>query len=374
MHRREIAPRRDWQRCVEDQGLAFHTIDGDLYWDESAYYEFTSMEIDLLESATNAIQAMCLHAVQHVFDENRMCEFQIPTVMQEWVRASWDRDDPSLYGRFDLVYDGIRPPQLLEYNADTPTSLLEAGAIQWFWLQDVNRRADQFNSIHEQLLQTWAKFYENCNQPLYFTSVENHEEDFGNVRYLQDTAEQAGLRTVYVPLEKIAFDLDSQQFLDPSGSPIGTLFKLYPWEWMLQEEFGRHLPVAPTRWIEPPWKMLLSNKSLLVVMWELFPDSPYLLPAAYTPMGSSYVCKPCLSREGSNVSIFHGGTQIDGTSGPYVTGPRVYQEYHELPVFSGNYPVIGSWIVGGEACGLGVREDRSRITHNMSRFVPHLFF
>jgi glutathionylspermidine synthase len=252
--------------------------------------------------------------------------------------------------------------------------LLEAGAIQWFWLQDVNRRADQFNSIHEQLLQTWAKFYENYNQPLYFTSVENHEEDFGNVRYLQDTAEQAGLRTVYVALEKIAFDLDSQQFLDPSGSPIGTLFKLYPWEWMLQEEFGRHLPVAPTRWIEPPWKMLLSNKSLLVVMWELFPDSPYLLPAAYTPMGSSYVCKPCLSREGSNVSIFHGGTQIDGTSGPYVTGPRVYQEYHELPVFSGNYPVIGSWIVGGEACGLGVREDRSRITHNMSRFVPHLFF
>ena len=373
MYRKRVAPRLDWQRIVEDQGLDFHTIDGDLYWDESAYYEFTARQIDALEAATNALHEMSLAAVQHVLDEDRFDEFQIPAGLHEWVRASWDRDDPSLYGRFDLVYDGVRPPQMLEYNADTPTSLFEAGAIQWFWLQDVNRHADQFNSIHEKLVETWSSLRETLRGPIYFASVEDHDEDFGNARYLQDTAEQAGWTTEYLAIEQIAFDANANQFVDHNRSPINTLFKLYPWEWMVREEFGAHLARTPTRWIEPPWKMLLSNKALLVVLWELFPDSPYLLPATYEPLGPSYVRKPCLSREGSNVTIVRDGRQIDGTTGPYSEGPCVFQEYRELPDFSGNSPVIGSWIVGGEACGLGIREDRARITHNMSRFVPHLF-
>ena len=373
MYRKQLAPRLDWQRIVEDQGLDFHTIDGDLYWDESAYYEFTTRQIDTLEAATNDLHAMSIEAVQHVLDDDRLDEFQIPAALHEWVRASWDRDDPSLFGRFDLVYDGIRPPQMLEYNADTPTSLFEAGAIQWFWLQDVNRHADQFNSIHERLVETWSELRQTLRGPIHFASVEDHDEDFGNVRYLQDTAEQAGWMTKYVAIEQIAFDAGTNRFIDEARSPINTLFKLYPWEWMVREEFGSHLPLTTTRWIEPPWKMLLSNKSLLVVLWELFPDSPYLLPAAYEPLGPSYVRKPCLSREGSNVTIFRDGRQIDGTTGPYADGPVVFQQYRELPDFSGNFPVIGSWIVGGEACGIGIREDRSRITHNMSRFIPHLF-
>lgn len=373
MYRKRIAPRLDWQRIVEDQGLDFHTIDGDLYWDESAYYEFTARQIDTLEAATNELHAMSLAAVQHVLDEDRLDEFQIPAALHEWVRASWDRDDPSLYGRFDLVYDGVCPPQLLEYNADTPTSLFEAGAIQWFWLQDVNRHADQFNSIHEKLVATWSSLRATLRGPICFASVEDHDEDFGNARYLQDTAEQAGWTTEYLAIEQIAFDASANQFVDQNRSPINTLFKLYPWEWMVREEFGTQLAKTPTQWIEPPWKMLLSNKSLLVVLWELFSDSPYLLPAAYEPTGPSYVRKPCLSREGSNVTIVRDGQQIDGTTGPYSDGPYVFQEYRELPDFSGNFPVVGSWIVGGDACGLGLREDRSRITHNMSRFVPHLF-
>ena len=373
MYRKQLAPRLDWQRIVEDQGLDYHTIDGDLYWDESAYYEFTARQVDTLEAATNDLHAMSIEAVQHVLDEDRLDEFQIPAALHEWVRSSWDRDDPSLFGRFDLVYDGVRPPQMLEYNADTPTSLFEAGAIQWFWLQDVNRHADQFNSIHERLVATWAELRQALRGPLHFASVEDHDEDFGNVRYLQDTAAQAGWTTAYIPIEQIAFDAGTNQFVDEAQTPIHTLFKLYPWEWLVREEFGAHLPKSSTHWIEPPWKMLLSNKSLLVVLWELFPDSPYLLPAAYEPLGPSHVRKPCLSREGSNVTIVRDGRQIDGTTGPYADGPVVFQQYRELPDFSGNFPVIGSWIVGGEACGLGIREDRSRITHNMSRFVPHLF-
>jgi glutathionylspermidine synthase len=49
--------------------------------------------------------------------------------------------------------------------------------------------------------------------------------------------------------------------------------------------------------------------------------------------------------------------------------------------------VVGSWVTssapryagfpqhprGGEACGIGIREDNTLITKNTSRFVPHYF-
>jgi glutathionylspermidine synthase len=35
--------------------------------------------------------------------------------------------------------------------------------------------------------------------------------------------------------------------------------------------------------------------------------------------------------------------------------------------------VVGSWIIGDEAAGIGIREDESPITKNTSRFLPHYF-
>ncbi len=61
-----------------------------------------------------------------------------------------------LYGRFDFAYDG-RNIKMLEYNADTPTGLLEASVAQWLWIEQVSGIAnrDQFNSIHEDLIKRW---------------------------------------------------------------------------------------------------------------------------------------------------------------------------------------------------------------------------
>jgi glutathionylspermidine synthase len=43
----------------------------------------------------------------------------------------------------------------------------------------------------------------------------------------------------------------------------------------------------------------------------------------------------------------------------------------DAPQSCGNHAVIGSWIAGGAACGIGMREDVSPITKNTSRFLPH---
>jgi glutathionylspermidine synthase len=163
-----------------------------------------------------------------------------------------------------------------------------------------------------------------------------------------------------------------RNFVDEANLPIETLFKLYPWEWMLLEEFASKLLKARTLWIEPPWKMLLSNKAILVVLWEMFPDSEYLLPASWNPLAGDYVRKPILSREGSNLQIVRRGIVETSTQGPYAGQPDVYQAYTPLFQSSAGHAVIGSWIIGDEACGMGIREDKNPITHNSSRFVPHL--
>jgi glutathionylspermidine synthase len=371
--RRVIAPpRSNWQRDVEELGFSYHTIDGDLYWDEGGWYEFSLAEIEEIESATNTLHDMCLQAVQVVLDEDRFEEFRIPPAFREWIRASWDNDEPTVYGRFDLAWDGRSAPKLLEYNADTPTALFEAAVVQWQWLKSVHPGLDQFNSLHEELIDAWTYLRERGMHSLSFAATEGHEEDFGNVTYLRDTAAQAGVATDYFDVSAIGFDSQRQLFVGADDRPIDWLFKLYPWEWMIGEEFGLNLLTAKTHWIEPAWKMLLSNKALLVVLWELFPNSEYLLPAAWEPLTSDYVRKPILSREGSNIQLVRRGAVIRETDGPYADQPAVYQAYHPLANSEGRHAILGSWIIGDAACGMGIREDENPITHNTSRFVPHV--
>lgn len=371
--RRVTAPSRaNWRRDVEELGFTYHTIDGELYWDEAGWYEFSLAEIEEIEAATNTLHALCLQAVQLILDQERWDEFQIPPEFHEWIRASWDNDEPTVYGRFDLAWDGRSAPKLLEYNADTPTALFETAVVQWHWLQSVHPGLDQFNSLHEQLIEAWRYLLQHGMTDVSFAATAGHEEDFGNVTYLRDTAAQAGIVTEYLDVSAIGFDSTKKSYVGANGKPIDSLFKLYPWEWMLGEEFGRHLLESKTQWLEPPWKMLLSNKAILVVLWELFPECEYLLPTAWQPLSGDYVRKPILSREGSNIQVVRSGIVKRETLGPYSGQPMIYQAYHPLMNSGGHHAVLGSWIIGGTACGLGIREDINPVTHDSSRFIPHL--
>ncbi|MBI3867355.1 MAG: glutathionylspermidine synthase family protein [Verrucomicrobia bacterium] len=372
MRRHTISCRAGWQARVEKQGLTYHTHESSPYWDESAYYQLSAAQVDALELAANSLHAMCVEAAGAVVDRGWWSRLAIPESMVPCVLRSWERDDFSLYGRFDLAYDGARPPKLLEYNADTPTALLEASVIQWFWLQDCFPSSDQFNSIHERLIQAWKG---SGFRSAHFASVKDHAEDEQTALYIQDTAHQAGLATQQTHIEDIGWDPKARCFVDAKDSRIESLFKLYPWEWMAHEEFAQFLPEDSARFVEPAWKMLLSNKGLLSVLWELFPNHPNLLPTFDVPerLGGRYARKPKLSREGQNVTLVVDGREIEKTGGDYGEEGYVFQQMADLPDFSGHFPVMGVWVVNHTACGLGIREDRKRITGNLSRFVPHMF-
>jgi glutathionylspermidine synthase len=372
MQRIPAQPRDNWQQKVEEKGFVFHTVDEAPYWNETAFYQFTSTEIDAIEKATYALNEMALAAVDHVIQNNLWDRFSIPATYQAWIRKSWDRDEQTIVGRFDLALTADNQIKLLEYNADTPTALLEAAVIQWFWLKDVHPDKDQFNSIHERLIEAWTAVKPHVGSRMFFASIADHAEDFMTVSYLRDTAMQAGLETDYIPIEQIGWNRIRRAFVDLQERPIQNCFKLYPWEWLLHEQFAPNLLLDTTAWLEAPWKILLSNKAILVVLAETHPDSPYLLPASFEPLPGDYVRKPTQAREGSNIQIVQGGRTTLETPGDY-TAPYVYQQLAPLQCFDGNYPVVGSWIVNGYACGMGIREDSTLVTGNLSRFIPHLF-
>src|ERR1700760_1609141 len=190
MRRYSITPRPDWERIVSAQGLSYHSVEGRPYWDESAYWEFTSSEVDRLESATAELQKMCLAAGDYILRHNRFTSMHIPEAAIPAIRGTWKDEPPALYGRMDLAYDGYAI-KLLEYNADTPTSLIEAAVIQWYWLQDRFPKRDQFNSIHERLVAKWKELVPYVGSRVHFATLENYEDIMTNT-YLMETARQAG--------------------------------------------------------------------------------------------------------------------------------------------------------------------------------------
>jgi glutathionylspermidine synthase len=375
MNRFNIEPRINYVEKLEELSFNFHSLDNP-YWNEKAYYSFDMSEIDQIEKATNDLFEMCLKAVQHVIDNNLFEKMCIDPKMIPLIISSWENEEASVYGRFDFGYDGINPPKMLEFNADTPTSLYEGSVVQWHWLQEVFKDKDQFNSIHERLIEYWKSCLDYFgDEVVHFASIDTIE-DFTTVEYLRDTAFQAGLRTKFIKIDEIGWDEENHEFVDMDNETILNIFKLYPWEWLISEEYGEHVveSMELTKWIEPAWKSILSNKAILPILWELFPDHQNLLPCYFDSPHSmrNYVEKPIYSREGANVTIYRDGVAVTSSEGEYGEEGYIYQELFELPSFNMNYPIVGSWVIGGESAGMGIRESDSEITDNLSRFVPHI--
>ena len=385
MLRLDTPERENWQDLAKEFGFKFHTMHGQPYWDESAYYQFTLKQIERdIEDPTLELHQMCLDVVDRVIrDEALMRRFCIPKEHWELVRTSWRQKEPSLYSRFDFAYNGKGKAKLYENNADTPTSLYETGFWQWLWLEnkvdcgDIVRHADQYNSLQEKLVN---RFYDlsqsRLGETLHFTCCKDTDEDRGTVQYLEDCANEAGIETKFVYVEDIGHG-EGDVLTDLDSQVITWMFKLYPWEFMFREEYGALLSKCDAKWIEPAWKSVLSNKALLPMLWKLFPNHPNLLPSYFEEdlkhSGlKRYVRKPIFAREGCNVSIHIDGNTTYKSGGPYGEEGFIYQGYHPLPKFGSHYTLIGSWLVNDQPAGISIREDSEEITQDLSRYLPHV--
>ncbi|MBY3226015.1 glutathionylspermidine synthase family protein [Rhizobium laguerreae] len=382
MKRITLPARPDWLDKARAVGFGFHVMYGEPYWLDDAAYTFTLDEIEMqIEGPSQELHDMCMDMVGDIVgSEETLDRLAIPEDLRDVVQRSWQRRDRHLYGRFDLAYDGTGPAKLLEYNADTPTSVFETAYFQFNWLTDqialgvLPKDADQYNSLQESLVEAFGQF---SKEPIFhFAAMTDNEEDRGTTVYLMDCAVQAGHRVELLDIREIGIDAQGR-YTDLKDRVIDRCFKLYPWEFMLREPFARDLVRSGDVFIEPAWKAVLSNKGLLPLLWQRHPNHPNLLPSYFTDDSaastlSDYVRKPLLSREGENVTIFRDGRELISAPGGYGEEGFIVQAYAPLFESDGGFAVLGSWIVGDRACGLAVREDRSRITANLSRFVPHV--
>lgn len=263
MKRIMTTPRADYRDAIEALGFDYHMD----YWKEDAYYELSETEVEKLETATTEAYRMYCETADYLIEQQpdkleRMLDLT-PEIV-ELIRNSWEADELSLYGRFDFMFDKQGTPRILEFNADTPTSLLEAAVIQWQWKEACFPKADQYNGIHEGLVQSWEDMFEK-GSILHLAGALDNAEDVGNLQYLASTAREAGLSTRVIDIN--ALNLQDGVFYDPSGEKVERCFKLYPWEWMVDESPDGCM--ADVQWVEPVWKLVMSNKAILTTLFEL---------------------------------------------------------------------------------------------------------
>ncbi len=404
MQKITLPERPHWRDTAREVGFTFADMHGEPYWDETSAYRFTLRQIeDDIEDPSTDLHNMCRDAVAEIVGcEQMMDRLGIPPTHRDLIADSWRRNEPEIYGRLDLAYDGKGPAKLLEYNADTPTSLYESAAFQWQWLEDqlaagvLPDGADQFNGIHEALVERFRALFDR-NTDIHFTAMADNPEDYATVEAMAWAAREAGMGAHYSDLDKLGVTKKGQ-FVDAEDRVIGTLFKLYPWEDLLRDDFARHIKGSGCLFLEPAWKALVSNKGILPVLWQMFPGHPNLLPAFFADdvadalvaggrpvpavaeafgkvadqFRGAHVVKPIFSREGAGVSIVEAGEVTEASPNTdYDQHPRIVQAYAPLPEFDGFRPVVGAWIVGDACVGMGMREDRARITQDLSRFKPH---
>jgi glutathionylspermidine synthase len=368
MRREAIAPRADWQQKLAEIDYYIGAYpDGRPYWREDVCYVLSESEVEMFHDAAVEVQRMVGAAVAHVFEHGHTGRLGLPLAAEALAVRAWQAREPSLYGRFDFAWDGVNPPILLEYNADTPTALYEAAVVQWRWLVDRDPSGDQYNSIQEKLIERWPACATGADV-IHFATMRDVEEELLTAEYLRECASAAGVRTIALDVGDIGWS--GEAFVDDDDLPIVALFKLYPTEWLATESFGEHLATGRPRLIEPAWRLAASSKALLAIMWEMFPQSPYLVPAFNEAPAqlSDFVVKPILGREGAGVRF---GNREPNHPATFDKEPVVYQRRVRAKRFDGMTPVFGVWSIGGEPCGLGIREDESEITGPKACFIPH---
>lgn len=385
----KIRPLKNTQ--LEELGFTWHTDkDSSKYIDDNLV-QITQNEAEAYYEAVNELYDMYAEAAEYVIENNLFFELGIPFNLVDAIKKSWENDVHwHIYGRFDLAggIDG-KPIKLLEFNADTPTSLFETALLQWALLKENNMDEDrQFNNVYDAIKDNFKRlitlfedteFFDERYDgwKILFSSIQGNDEEEVTTRLLQQIATDAGFNTSFEYLQDVKFDDDG--IFDRDENQYEYWFKLYPWEDIATDEpelatmLTSIMQNQQAIILNPAYTLLFQSKGMLKILYELFPDSPYLLRTSFEPLsGVKHVQKPMFGREGANVAIIDSnGAVVAKESGPYDNHKKVYQEYVELNTDSNSTKYQAGVFFAYEACGLSFRKG-SEIMNNMSKFVGHV--
>ncbi|WP_020042030.1 glutathionylspermidine synthase family protein [Salipiger mucosus] len=394
MRLKEFTPREGWQSKVEDTGLPFHTVDGEVYWSEGRVYELSPGEVDRIRHASDELHAMCLDLVSDVVEtEALMRRFGIPEVHWNMIAESWRTErDRGIAGRFDLALGGGGVPKMLEYNAETPGMGVESSVTQSDWLAEqidlgvLPGDAGQFNTLQEALRDRLAAIYP-AGSDVHFTCA-SFEEDYAYTELLGRLLFENGSTPHFTLMDEIRIDQDGH-FTDGNQRIIRDLVKFYAWDFMFFEAFCEAIPASGCRMVEPAWKSILSSKALLPLLWERHRGHPNILKSAFldedVDFDGLHFFKPLFSGNGEGIEARKNGRVLAREEqGVILEGAAagILQDATDVPVFEGSRTppgalsparsaVIGSWMVEDACVGMMVAENDGLIGGEERSFSPH---
>ncbi|MEE3777420.1 glutathionylspermidine synthase family protein [Campylobacter sp. CX2-4080-23] len=376
---------------LESIGFGWHTdLDGSRYIADELV-SITDDEAEKFYEAANELYDMYVAAAEYVIDNDLFHELGIPFNLVDIIKASWENDVHwHIYGRFDLAggVDG-KPIKLIEFNADTPTSVFETAIIQWAMLKFNNlNEAKQFNDLYEALVENFKRlvtlekdtsrfdeYYEGWK--ILFSSIAGSNEDENTTRLLEAAARDAGFICDFAFVDEVGFDDEGGIFWNEQNWEYW--FKLIPWEMIAIDESDLALIIKNIMnnqkaiILNPAYTLLFQSKGIMKILWDLYPNHPLLLESSYQPLsGKKQVKKPFLAREGANVSIINSDGSIEAQNGgEYDNGKFLYQEFAEFAKDSNGDSYQAGVFFAFEGCALGFRKGKD-IIDNYSKFVGHI--
>lgn len=379
-------------KYLESIGFTWHTDSDESSYIANELVVISEEEAEAFYEATNELYDMFIEGAQYVIDNELFHELNIPFNLVEVIKESWENDVHwHLYSRFDLAggVDG-KPIKLIEFNADTPTSLFETAIIQWAMLKKNGLdESSQFNNLYDALkenfkriitldsdIEKFDEYYSKLGWKILFSSISSSSEDINTTKLLQHIASEAGFNTDFEFIENVNFS-DDGIFKD--DELFEFWFKLIPWEDIAIQE--SELALILTEIIKekraiifnPAYTLIFQSKAFMKILWDLYPNHPLLLETSFEPLvGKKYVEKKAFGREGANVKIINsdGSVEIEN-GGEYEGHKSIFQEYVDFIKDSKGECYQAGVFYAYEACGLGFRRG-GKILNNMSKFVGHI--
>ncbi|MBT0586826.1 glutathionylspermidine synthase family protein [Alteromonas oceanisediminis] len=350
------------------------------------YYQITAAAKAALESATDELHQMFLHATDYALERPELLrKFGLPDTVLSKIKVSWEnRKNQLITSRFDFAMSE-RGLKVYEYNCDSASCYMEVGKVQgkWFKHFDVKGGYDAGAELTRKLIKAWK--VSDIDDVIHVLQDDDAEETY-HALYMKSAIEAAGHRCeIVVGVDALRWG-ENGCIVDALGNQVKWVWKTWAWETAIDElrfdneqtasrPLNSHNSTPSLSDVllnndimvfEPLWTLIPSNKAILPILWSLFPNHPLLLNTDFALndelCASGYVVKPIVGRCGANIKLIdHQQQTLAEKAGAFEHREQIYQQLFALPLIEGMYVQVCTFTAQGHYAGAGVRVDPSMI-------------
>lgn len=393
---------------------------------ETPFYSFTEDEVTEINIASEQVYNVLVDSLDFLFDnkyKHHIAKFfgkdfinAYPEFV-EYAIHTFKREDPAIYGRFDIAYDFENRKILgfYEGNLDTPTMYYDSVVMQHHLLQKLGRETEQFNLHQEELAKTIGKLMGSHENSIIGFLVDTeitedcitgeilHHAINDNTPYLSQMSDINSLKYDFENPREPKFTLNDMD--------VSHVFALYPWETMVEDFYEDNInPLKEwqkwtdnTKFMEPAWRWFVSNKGVwawLTYLQEVlqYEDEnimkyvednseawQYVIPSYIDKPEElkDYIMKPFQGRMSNNILFFKDDKLVHETEGFYSEDDFIYQEIRDTTSADNGETkaIVCSWLapwdqgdkMDMQSVGIAVREFTGKVLKvSEERFVPHI--